>query len=133
MIGILLLFSQERGYIQTERGVEVMVQVWGEVRNPGIYYLPLGSTPLELISAAGGPTRYAKLSKVVLIRGEGKERKIVVDIDGYVKGKNMELPVLRGGDIIIVPANVWYIFSRIAILAGQVAAVVGAIYLIREW
>ncbi len=40
----------------------VVVHVWGEVREPGLYELPLGSRVTDALAAAGGSTQQADLS-----------------------------------------------------------------------
>ena len=51
-----------------EEQLEMVVAVWGEVRSPGEYRVPYNTNLVELISIAGGPTKDAKLSKVLLTR-----------------------------------------------------------------
>ncbi len=51
-----------------EERLEMVVAIWGEVRNPGEHRVPYNMNLVELISVAGGPTRSARLSKVQLTR-----------------------------------------------------------------
>lgn len=51
-----------------EEQLEMIVHVWGEVLKPGEYRVPYDTNIMELISIAGGPTQYGKLSKVRLTR-----------------------------------------------------------------
>ena len=72
-VWVAVVFSQEspkqsQYLLGTEEALEMVVHIWGEVRNPGEYRVPYETTVLELISKAGGPTMYAKLSKVRLTR-----------------------------------------------------------------
>ena len=52
----------------SEEQLEMVVHVWGEVKNPGEYRVPYETNLVELISKAGGPTEYANLSKIRLTR-----------------------------------------------------------------
>ena len=61
--------SQNSDYILgDEEQLEMIVAIWGEVKNPGEHRVPYNTNLVELISVAGGPTRSAKLSKVQLTR-----------------------------------------------------------------
>ncbi len=52
-----------------DAGVTMPVHVWGNVREPGLHYMPLGSSLGQTISAAGGPTDMADTSSVRVTRG----------------------------------------------------------------
>jgi len=68
------------GYAQTSQGkveqyltgnekkIEMIVHIWGEVKNPGEYRVSDDTNVLELISKAGGPTEYSNLKNVTLTR-----------------------------------------------------------------
>jgi len=51
-----------------EEKLEMVVAIWGEVKNPGEYRVAYNTNIVEIISIAGGPTQNAKLSKVQLTR-----------------------------------------------------------------
>lgn len=51
------------------------VFVFGEVNEPGVYPLDNEMTYLQALTAAGGPTDMAKLSRVLLIRRDGLANK----------------------------------------------------------
>ncbi len=51
-----------------EERLEMVVAIWGQVRNPGEHRVPYNTNLVELISAAGGPTDKARLDKVQLTR-----------------------------------------------------------------
>jgi hypothetical protein len=68
-----LVFSQDDSgtsdyLLGDEERLEMVVAIWGEVRNPGEHRVPYNTNLVELLSIAGGPTRSAKLSKVQLTR-----------------------------------------------------------------
>ena len=83
------------------------VFVYGEVRNPGAipYLRSKKITLLQAIAQAGGPTEWAKKSKVVVKRKDratGKEMKINVNLKKMIEGKVADI-VLEEGDVVIVP------------------------------
>ncbi len=65
------------------------VNVWGEVRNPGMHMVPWDSDLSDALSAAGGPTSSANLSKVKIIL-------VGIDIEynlsDYLSGHGAPLP-----------------------------------------
>ena len=93
-----------------------LVHVVGQVRNPGDYQVKNGLGTAEAVSAAGGTTEKAALTRSTVIRGQ---QVIAVDLRAVlVEGRadaNMEL---KAGDTLLIPANE----NRIAVLGGVVSA-----------
>ncbi len=83
------------------------VFVYGEVKTPGaIPYLSSKKiTLLQAIAQAGGPTEWAKKSKLMIKRKDkktGKEMKINVNLKNVISGKIADIN-LEEGDVVIVP------------------------------
>jgi polysaccharide export outer membrane protein len=83
------------------------VFVYGEVRSPGaIPFLQSQKiTLLQAIAQAGGPTEWAKRTRVVIKRKDlktGKEIKIPVNLKKLISGKTSDI-VLEEGDVVIIP------------------------------
>jgi polysaccharide export outer membrane protein len=83
------------------------VYVYGEVRTPGVipYLSSKRITLLQAIAQAGGPTEWAKKSRIVIKRKDrktGKEIKIEVNLKSVMGGKTADI-VLEEGDVVIVP------------------------------
>jgi polysaccharide biosynthesis/export protein len=83
------------------------VFVYGEVKTPGtISFLNSKKiTLLQAIAQAGGPTEWAKVSKVLIKRKDketGKEIEIRVNLKRMIGGKIADI-VLEEGDVVIVP------------------------------
>ena len=81
--------------------------VYGEVRTPGAvpYLSSKGITLLQAVAQAGGPTEWAKKSKVVIKRKDrktGKEMKIRVNLKSMIAGKVADI-VLEEGDVVVIP------------------------------
>lgn len=134
--------AQEREqYILGEtKRLEILVHVMGEVATPGEYRVPDNTNVLELISKAGGPTNFARLSGVVLKRGVGtSDLSTVSDNHGEVTRVNLEeyltrensgpVPVLQPGDVVTVPTNSWSTWKTIFGIARDIS-VVASLYLL---
>jgi len=83
------------------------VFVYGEVKTPGsVSYLSSKKiTLLQAIAQAGGPTEWAKKSRVQIRRKDkrtGQDMKIKVNLKDMISGKVADI-VLEEGDVIIVP------------------------------
>ncbi len=68
---LVVLFSvtvfgqdQEKYLIGTEKKLEMIVHIMGEVGKPGEYRVEDNTNLVELISKAGGPTQFSSLSGV---------------------------------------------------------------------
>jgi polysaccharide export outer membrane protein len=83
------------------------VFVYGEVKTPGaIPYLSSKKISLvQAIAQAGGPTEWAKRSRVMIKRKDkktGKEMQIHVNLKDMINGKIADI-MLEEGDVVIVP------------------------------
>lgn len=142
---------KESYLIGEEKNLEIIVHVWGEVRQPGEKRVPDGANILELISKAGGPTEYSDLSKVMLftdpkLHSETQEKtyhqdihdkfiledleklretgKAEINIKKYLEnGKAAFLPRLLPGDVVEVKRNVWHKWQTFMRVASQIAIV----------
>ena len=115
--------------------LSIEVHLWGEVKSPGVYRVPLGTNVMELISLAGGPTEYSNLSKVTLTRrtsGGGASSLIEkVDLARYTEARGaVQIPLLAPGDLVTVPRNVRHAWETSIRLIGDVVTIVNLIYLI---
>ena len=68
------------------------VNVWGEVRSPGVHMIPWDSDLRDALSAAGGPTSTADLSDVRIIL---EDFEITYNLSDFLDGEGAELPVLE--------------------------------------
>ncbi|MGE0813753.1 MAG: polysaccharide biosynthesis/export family protein [Vicinamibacterales bacterium] len=82
-----------------------MVFVMGEVVKPGTYPLTAPTTVLQMLALAGGPTTYAKLDEIGVVRTVGgKTTRFLFNYKDVTRGRKMEQNiVLRPGDTVIVP------------------------------
>jgi len=109
--------------------VNIKVQLWGYVRFPGYYVVPVGTSLNELMSLAGGPTEDASLDdiRVVKIR-EGSETYMVkYDYNDFVWEANIKTQIkytrLDAGDIVVVPGEPrYFVREDIAFYLGVLTA-----------
>jgi len=91
-----------------EEELEVLgVFVMGEVASPGRIEVEPGTTLLQALAMAGGPTRFAATKRVQWRRTNSKTGEQLIAIYNYrdiVAGKiGVPLRPLRAGDVIVVP------------------------------
>ena len=76
----------------------------GQVGKVGPISMSPGMTPLQAISAAGGPSPYANVKHIYILRGAGDhQQRIPFNYKQALKGENRQSLVLLPGDTIIVP------------------------------
>jgi hypothetical protein len=142
---------KENYLIGEEKNLEIIVHIWGEVRQPGEKRVSDGTNILELISKAGGPTEFSNLSKVLLFSNQklhlspeeqtalnnnqdkfilkdldklDQTGKVEIDINKYLNnGKGQYLPRLLPGDVVHVKRNVWHKWQTIIRVASQIAII----------
>lgn len=99
---------------------EIRIVVAGEVRQPNILAVPVGTSVVEAIALAGGPTERGQMDHVQLLRDRGSQ---ILDL----RRANAQAShvLVRSGDQIVVPRarNVMqdYVVPSSSILAGLAA------------
>ena len=98
-------------------GVNIEVDLWGFVRLPGRYRIPINTTFMALMSFSGGPMENTKLEDMRIIRTDslGKTTVIVLNYgdlfwEEHIKSEKRLNPVLEAGDVIIIPEERRYTF-----------------------
>ncbi|MCS7082976.1 MAG: SLBB domain-containing protein [Rhodothermia bacterium] len=91
------------------------MSIWGEVRNPGQYEVPVGTELIQLLSYAGGPLVSADLRRIRIIRREanGKhyESVLTVDVSRLVDSPD-RIPTIQPGDVIVVGRRSSVVFAQ---------------------
>ncbi len=123
LIGFLIISLPQQSDFLLEGG-SIRIQVWGEVRAPGIYYVTPSTNIVEAISFASGPTSRSDLSNVKLVRAiKGKEVSYF-NVSGYLSGKLKNPPILESGDLVYVnqslSSKLWD-FTKFLGVVGAVA------------
>jgi len=94
--------------------VLVPVSIWGEVREPGLHFVPMGGSVAQSISAAGGPTSAASLPSIKLIRNS---KELTLDLYGEALSKSV-----KQNDLILIDRSIKsdlpLIFSSVSVVLG---------------
>jgi hypothetical protein len=102
-------------------GVNVEVSLWGTIRFPGRYRVPVNTTFLDLMSYAGGPLENTNLEDIRILRETNNQAKkpqvIKLNYDDLLWENNVKTsarinPVLQSGDIILVLEQKRYTFRE---------------------
>jgi len=91
--------------VSLEEPRALMISVLGEVAKVGSYPLEQGSGVMEALAAAGGPTQYATLDRIMIIRREpsGSRVRIRFDYDALTQLRGAAATFrLQNGDVIVV-------------------------------
>lgn len=104
------------------------VAVLGEVRRPGIFSLEHSLSAIEAVTAAGGFTKEATQSSVLLVRANGGQLVAKeLDISGaIVEGELGQNALLKPGDVLYIPTSIMADVDRIV---GRLAAIMGTLVL----
>ena len=94
-------------YFTDETGnLLIKVNVWGQVKNPGVHLINEGSDFTTLISTVGGPIDGADLKKIKLYRANLEDENIVYNINFnkfLLDGDRDYLIKLKPHDTVIIP------------------------------
>ena len=125
---VLSLFAQEEMQIGTSLGqlrqnqggyydysdpesVNIKVSVWGFVKYPGKYIIPIYSNAFDLLSYAGGPDEDANLDDIRIFRIKEDSSQVFIDLNYRDFLWNKELtsektaPRILSGDILLIPGE----------------------------
>jgi len=109
--------------------VTMNINLWGHVKRPGAYQIPITFGLLELISNAGGPSGTANLDDVKIVR-KGNEV-LRVNLSQYIlTGDERVLKKLQPGDTVVIGGSLGNVFSDVLGYLRDIALVVTSIALI---
>jgi hypothetical protein len=120
--------------------VNIKVAVWGFVKFPGKYIIPVYSKINDLISYAGGPTDEARLEEMRIVRTDTSNSKQIIynlnfrdflmDADVIV---DSSLQSLRAGDVLLVSGSPrFYLKDYIGTILSIVSVLISIIILVRQ-
>lgn len=91
-----------RGVASPEIAVSplIRVSVLGEVRTPGLLPVDPGTTLIQLLTIAGGPTDRANLRRAYVVR---ETQRFPVDLQSALAGSPTGRVVLYSNDVLVVP------------------------------
>jgi len=91
-------------------GINIKVAVWGFVRYPGRYFVPINTTVTDLLSLAGGPTDDAHMDMLRIYRVEEDGTNELYQFDyndlmweDELQHNTRTIPNLQATDILVVP------------------------------
>ncbi len=122
LIGFFILGLPQSQFLS--EGGSIRIQVWGEVKNPGIYYVTPSTNIVEAISFAGGPTTRSNLSSVKLVRAIKEKEVSYFNVNDYLTAKVKNPPILESGDLVYVNqsfSSKVYDFAKFLGVVGAVA------------
>jgi protein involved in polysaccharide export with SLBB domain len=124
----------ERGFARPEISVQplIRVSVLGEVRSPNVYPVDPGTSLLQLLTVAGGPTDRARLQDTRVIR-DGQAFRI--DMESGLRGSAAGRVVLYSNDVVVVGRKKGFTSETIgmtATVASLVLAVLNIAFLVRQ-
>jgi len=130
----LRLALVERGFARPEISVQplIRVSVLGEVRAPNVYPVDPGTSLLQLLTVAGGPSERAKLKDTRVIR-DG--RAFQVDMESALRGSAAGRVVLYSNDVVVVGRKKGFTTENLGVtltVASLVLAVLNITFLIRQ-
>ena len=102
----LVLEPNDIVYVPAVEKIRIFVS--GAVRNPDVYEVPRDEpvTVLKAVTLAGGPTIRAAEKKTQILRTDTAGGRVVLNVDlKKVKRGKIEDPLLREGDIVLVPES----------------------------
>jgi protein involved in polysaccharide export with SLBB domain len=125
----LIAALRERGFSHPEIAVQplVRVSVLGEVRMPQLYSVDPGTSLLQLVSVAGGPTERANIERVRVVR-DG--RAFNVDLESAFQGSATGRIVLNSNDVVYIPRKRGFTRETLAFALTTVTAVLSLITLL---
>ena len=90
------------------------INIFGEVKTPGYYYVNSEDNLVHLLAQAGGPSDRGTLSKIRILN-HGEER--IVNFEKILKnGKDINQLKLFPGDVVIVPRRFMPAFQEWSVL-----------------
>ena len=114
---------RQRGVTEPEIAVQplVRVSVLGEVRVPALYPVDPGTSLIQLLTIAGGPTPNANLRKTRVVR-EGHV--FEVDLQSALGGSAAGRVVLYSNDVVVVPKRTGFTRENLSFVLGLTTAAV---------
>jgi polysaccharide biosynthesis/export protein len=130
----LKLALVERGFARPEISVQplIRVSVLGEIRSPNVYPVDPGTSLLQLLTVAGGPTDRARLRDTRVIRDGHAFR---VDMESALQGSAAGRIVLYSNDVVVVGRKRGLTTDNLGVTltaASLILAVLNIAFLVRQ-
>ena len=120
--------------------VNIKVSVWGFVRFPGKYVIPIYSKVNDLISYSGGPTDEARLEEMRIVRIDTANSKQIIynlNYKDFLMDQDISIDnsvqSLKAGDILLVSGSPrFYLRDYIGVILSIVSVLISIIILVRQ-
>lgn len=121
-------------FLGDRNAIFITVNVWGKVTKPGQYNVPSGTSLLTLLSAAGGPSSYARLDNVRVVRLVNQREEILeIDVRRYLNTGDISLiPEIKPGDTVVVSGSTYNWVSNAVDVIAKVGILLNAIVLMQR-
>jgi len=129
-------FNQYRGgqydYSNPDE-INIKVLVWGYVEFPGQYIIPSTSSVNDLLALAGGPTQNADIEDLRLFRVNPDSSQSMIKFDyndllwNEELTKNIKIPHLKAGDILLVPGSPRFFFRDYLSLSLSIITTIASV------
>jgi protein involved in polysaccharide export with SLBB domain len=106
----------------------IRITVLGEVARPGFYLLPTETVAEDVLMAAGGPTREAKLTDIRVERGDERLWEGPAMEQAITQGETLDQLGIQAGDRLVVPRHGGASFDTILRISGLLIAIPATIY-----
>lgn len=112
--GSSFAYRQQGGYFDYSdpSTVNIKVNVWGFVRYPGRYLVPIYTSAFDLLSFAGGPTDAADLEDLRIYRVYEDSTHFMLKFnynsllwDTKLETRKQNVPEIKAGDTLLVPGE----------------------------
>jgi polysaccharide export outer membrane protein len=120
--------------------VNIKVSVWGFVRYPGKYVIPVYSKINDLLSYAGGPTDEARLEEMRIVRTDSSSSKQIIynlNFNDFLMDPKFSVDSsvqsLKAGDILLVSGSPrFYLRDYIGTILSIISLAISLIILYRQ-
>ena len=120
--------------------VNIKVSVWGFVKYPGKYVIPVYSKINDLLSYAGGPTDEARLEEMRIVRlDSNSSRQLIYNLnynDFLMDTKiaaDTSIQSLKAGDVLLVSGSPrFYLRDYLGTILSIVSVLISIIILVRQ-
>ena len=138
--------SEDKGSVDTryiidpETGqLSMYIRVWGEVNDAGVKIVPSDTDLIALLGFFGGPTNYARLDNVRIIRyqpKQGEPKVVVANIEKFLEtGDDSTIPQIYPNDTVVLKSSFMKVFREVTpylTLALQIAQFAYYINIVRR-
>jgi protein involved in polysaccharide export with SLBB domain len=120
--------------------LNIKVSVWGYVRYPGRYIIPVYSKVNDLLSYAGGPTEDARLEDMRIVKTDSMNSKQIIynlNFKDYLMdpriSSDSSMQTLKAGDVLLVSGYPrFYLRDYIGTILSVISVLISFTILVRQ-